>query len=67
MYFTFHKFFCHSLKCEFKFLVFLPQFTVGINELLCMKNAGAQIAAKMKVWYPWSYQLDNTANSAHLA
>ena len=56
--------------------------TVAINELLCMKNAGAQIAMnfssheglghmvieKSKSWGPfWSYQLNSTANSAHLA
>ena len=30
-------------------------FTVAINELLCMKNAGAQIwiSAKMNVWHSW--------------
>ena len=28
--------------------------TLAMNELLCLKNVGAQIAmAKMKVWHPW--------------
>ena len=47
------------------------------NELLCLKNAGAQICfsphmnnwqlKKSKCWGPfWSNQLDSSANSAHL-
>ena len=55
---------------------------VAINELLCMKNAGAQIAMdfrknegltpfaieKIKILGSFSsYQLNSTANSAHLA
>ena len=49
---------------------------VAINELLCMENAGAEIAnkglgpmaiEKSKSWEPfWSYQLNSTANPAHL-
>jgi hypothetical protein len=56
---------------------------VATNELLCLKNAGAQISMfstlneksapmaikkKSKSWGPfWIYQLNSTANSAHLA
>ena len=59
------------------------QYTVATDELLCLKNAATQISMfftsnellapmaiekKSKFWEPiWSYQLNSTANLAHLA